>query len=64
MSAAEEMLHTIYNEILNNHWTFDDQEIQRASVDNLELHVHLRDKVIKIKVSETANEKKQRRVNR
>lgn len=55
MKAADEMLHTLFNELCNNDWKFNDQEPQEVNLDEekLEINVHLAEGwMVKVRVEE------------
>lgn len=53
--AAVEMLHTLFNEITNSDWTFDDQPMEGVHIDEPKNEIHVilpRNRMLKVIVKE------------
>lgn len=62
MRASQEMLHTIFHELVNADWKFDGQEVREFNIDELagKIRCHLANgKMLEIRVSEQPSPKEQ-----
>ena len=60
MRAAQEMLHTLFNELVNSSWTFDNQEVREFNIDEMmgTIKCHLASgRMLEIRVTERESPK-------